>query len=199
MCGRYQLDSSIEQLMFRFNSQNRYIGYGTKTEIFPTDMVPIVINEGHQNYIEAAKWGLVNYYDKRPLINARGETVDEKKTFKSLFANGRCIIPASSFFEWKKNTDGTKTKIQIIPKNIPIFGMAGLYKTEINIDGSSLLRCIIITIEASPAMTEIHDRMPVILSQEEESIWLDSSISNTIFLKKILKSYGGELNFKALC
>ena len=42
MCGRYQLDSGIEQLMFRFDAQNRYFGYGSRNEIFPTDMVTII-------------------------------------------------------------------------------------------------------------------------------------------------------------
>lgn len=99
MCGRYQFEFYTEQLMLRFDAYNRYIGYGTDHEIFPTDMVAIVTRSGNQNFIEAAKGGLDNPYDKRQLINARGEIVEEKRTFKSLFAQSRCITPATAFYE----------------------------------------------------------------------------------------------------
>lgn len=198
MCGRYQLDKEFEQLMFRFNAQNHYVGYGTKYEIFPTDMVSVVIKENNQNYIEPAKWGLDNYYDKRPLINARGETLGEKKTFKNLFIQSRCIIPASAFFEWRKNADNSKTKMVIAIENAPIFGMAGLYKVEIDAEGNSIKRCTIITTSANEAMSEIHDRMPVILPRDVENIWLDNNIKDTQMLKDFLKSYQGSLILKAV-
>ena len=193
MCGRYQLDYEIDQLMFMFNAENRYIGYGAEKEIFPTNLVAIVTREGNQNYIEASKWGFDNYYDSRPLINARGETVDEKKTFKNMFANGRCIIPATAFFEWRKNPDGSKTKMQIAVKDTEVFGMAGLYKTEIDQNGNTILRCAIITTSANPAMADIHDRMPVILPTDITSIWLDNTIHDIHLLKEFLKPYAGDI------
>ena len=193
MCGRYQLDYEIDQLMFMFNAENRYIGYGAEKEIFPTNLVAIVTREGNQNFIEASKWGFDNYYDSRPLINARGETVDEKKTFKNMFANGRCIIPATAFFEWRKNPDGSKTKMQIAVKDTEVFGMAGLYKTEIDQNGNTILRCAIITTSANPAMADIHDRMPVILPTDITSIWLDNTIHDIHLLKEFLKPYAGDI------
>ena len=193
MCGRYQLDYEIDQLMFMFNAENRYIGYGAEKEIFPTNLVAIVTREGNQNFIEASKWGFDNYYDSRPLINARGETVEEKKTFKNMFANGRCIIPATAFFEWRKNPDGSKTKMQIAVKGTEVFGMAGLYKTEIDQNGNTILRCAIITTSANPAMADIHDRMPVILPTEITSMWLDNTIHDIHLLKEFLKPYAGDI------
>ena len=193
MCGRYQLNHEIDQLMFMFNAENRYIGYGAEKEIFPTNLVAIVTREGNQNFIEASKWGFDNYYDSRPLINARGETVDEKKTFKNMFANGRCIIPATAFFEWRKNPDGSKTKMQIAVKDTEVFGMAGLYKTEIDQNGNTILRCAIITTSANPAMADIHDRMPVILPTDITSIWLDNTIHDIHLLKEFLKPYAGDI------
>lgn len=195
MCGRYQLDYDIDQLMFLFNAENRYMGYGAQTEIFPTNLVAIVTKEGNQNFIEASKWGFDNYYDSRPLINARGETVDEKKTFKNMFAHGRCIIPATAFFEWRKNPDGSKTKMQIAIKDADIFGIAGLYKTELDQSGNKILRCAIITISANAAMAGIHDRMPVILPSDITETWLDNTISDIPMLKEFLKPYAGDIEF----
>jgi putative SOS response-associated peptidase YedK len=195
MCGRYQLASGINQLMLMFNAQNRYIGYGAQNEIFPTNLVAIVTKEGNQNFIEASKWGFDNHYDSRPLINARGETVDEKKTFKNMFTQGRCIIPATAFFEWRKNPDGSKTKMQIKVRDAEIFGMAGLYRAEQAADNSTILRCAIITTSANPAMQSIHERMPVILSSEAKDVWLDNTIGDIPMLKDFLKPYAGDLEF----
>lgn len=195
MCGRYQLDSEIDQLMFMFNAQNRYIGYGAQKEIFPTNLVAIVTREGTENFIEASKWGFDNYYDSRPLINARGETVEEKKTFINMFAHGRCIIPATAFFEWRKNPDGSKTKIEIAVKDTDVFGMAGLYKTETDSNGNTILRCAIITTSANAAMSAIHDRMPVILPSEVAALWLDNTIGDIPMLKEFLKPFAGDIEF----
>ncbi|MEA4848829.1 MAG: SOS response-associated peptidase [Clostridiaceae bacterium] len=198
MCGRYQLDYEFEQLMFRFNTQNRYIGYGTKHEIFPTDMVAVVIREWNQNYLDSAKWGFDNPYDKRPLINARAETIDEKKTFKNLFTSSRCIVPATAFYEWKKNSDNSKTKMLISVEEIPVFSMAGLYKVETDTSGNTIKRYTIITTSAGRQMSEIHDRMPVILPKDSEDIWLDNSMNNIQILKELLKPYRGNLLFKSV-
>lgn len=193
MCGRYQLDTGIEQLMLRFDAENRYIGYGSKNEIFPTDTVAIITGEGGHNYIDAAKWGFDNPYDKRPLINARGETVDQKRTFKDMFTNGRCIIPATAFFEWQKNEEKKKTKMLITVKDVPIFGMAGIYRNVLNEDGSKIFRAAIITISANKVMSEIHDRMPVILPADAEKVWLDNTITDALMLKEFLKSFDGDM------
>lgn len=198
MCGRYQLDTEIDQLMLLFNAQNRYIGYGAQKEIFPTNLVAIVTREGNQNFIEASKWGFDNYYDSRPLINARGETVEEKKTFKNMFVHGRCIIPATAFFEWRKNPDGSKTKVQIAVKDTGVFGMAGLYKTESDPSGNTILRCAIITTSANATMASIHDRMPVILPSDIAEVWLDNSTCDIPMLKEFLKPFAGDIEFNVV-
>ncbi len=197
MCGRFQLLYEIDQLEMRFDARNNYIGYGPRIEIFPTDTIPIIIRKDNRNFIEPAKWGLDNHFDKRPLINARGETVDEKRTFKNLLIESRCLIPATCFYEWK--TEGKKkTKFQIKLQDIDIFGMAGLYKVEADAAGYPILRCTIITISANEAMSEIHDRMPVILSKENENVWLDNSIRDPLLLKEFMKTYAGGIELVAI-
>jgi putative SOS response-associated peptidase YedK len=198
MCGRYQLDYGIDELMFMYNAENRYIEYDAKKEIFPTDIVAIVTKERNQNFIDAAVWGFENHYDSRPLINARGETVDKKRTFSSMFEHGRCIIPATAFFEWRKNQDGSKTKMQISVKGMKVFGMAGLYQVEKDENGNILNRCTIITTSANTAMADIHDRMPVILPSDASEAWLDNKINNIPMLKEFLIPYAGNIKITAV-
>lgn len=197
MCGRYQLDYGIDELMFMYNADNRYTEYEAKKEIFPTDLVAIITKESDRNFIDAAVWGLENHYDGRPLINARGETVDKKRTFSRMFERGRCIIPATAFFEWRKNFDGSKTKMLISVKGIELFGMAGLYQIGKNEKGNILNRCTIITTSANSAMADIHHRMPVILPSDASEAWLDNKINNIPMLKEFLTPYAGNIEITA--
>jgi len=193
MCGRYQLYYDVDLLAGIFDSQNSLDDYEVKDEIFPTDRVPIVIRRSTQNYMVGARWGFKNHYNNRPLINVRGETVDEKKTFKNIFLSGRCIVPATAFFEWRKNHDGSKTKMKITVTNSPVFGMAGLYRTELDEKGNQVLKCAIITTSANKIMSSIHDRMPVILPMNTKDIWLDNTIKDVNLLKGLLIPYRDEI------
>jgi putative SOS response-associated peptidase YedK len=83
-------------------------------------------------------------------------------------------------------------------EEIPVFGMAGLYKVETDTSGSIIKRYTIITTSAGRQMSEIHDRMPVILPKDSEDIWLDSSMNNIQILKELLKPYRGNLLFKSV-
>jgi putative SOS response-associated peptidase YedK len=142
------------------------------------------------------KWGLVPHWTQdittaqRP-INARAETLSEKPSFKELLQNRRCIVPASGFFEWKKEG---KKKIPFylhLPKN-PLFAFAGLYDSWANPDGKLLFTYTIITTEPNELIAKIHNRMPSILLPEHEDRWLSKSLLNTGNLKEILTPFPAE-------
>lgn len=190
MCGRYGLEAEYEELRLQFDIYNRYTGYEAREEIYPSEKAAIIIQEDDKNYMKSAAWGFCSPYDSRLLINARGESVHEKKTFKSLLFNSRCIVPATCFFEWKKE-DKSKTKYIIKVEDPPIFGMAGLYQSDIDKNGQVILRYIVITSAANPVMAQIHERMPVILSKEQMKLWLDPHIADIEVLKHMLKPYDG--------
>jgi putative SOS response-associated peptidase YedK len=106
------------------------------------------------------------------MINARAESITEKPVFRASFQRKRCLIPADSFYEWKKiGTD--KQPMRILRKDEGIFSMAGLYDTWTAPDGQKVSTCTIITTTPNELMADIHDRMPVILKLEDEKIWLD--------------------------
>jgi len=183
MCGRYALDADIDQLIERYKAIIMESQFAKKKEIFPTEKMPVVIG-GENRVIKDAKWGFSPSFAKRPLINARGETVFEKATFKKPFLNNRCIIPATWFYEWEE-VGGMKVKRKISLKNREIFSMAGLLDDYYDKDGNVYTAFTIITTDANYEMKIIHDRMPVILSEGEEEIWLnkeEKSISKLLGL-----------------
>ncbi len=184
MCGRYALDADIDLLIERYKAIIAEKEITTKSEIFPTDFQPIITESDGRN-IELAKWGFMPHYEKRPLINARGETVHEKPTFRKSFLKGRCLVPATAFFEWEEK-DNKKIKRKISVEDVTIFSMAGLYEDFISKEGNRFRAYTILTTDANTQMALIHDRMPVILSPEDEDKWLDPGQTDIGKLRKLI-------------
>lgn len=179
MCGRYSLDADIDELIDRYKAILKERATYNKQEVFPTDRQPIVVNQDKQEII-FAKWGFSPDYAKRPIINARAETINGKPLFRNHFLNNRCLVPVTSFFEWEK-IDGKKIKRKISIEKERIFSLAGL------MDGSG--NFTIITTSANKQMETIHDRMPVIIQKANEEIWLNNNIKNPNELISLLIPY----------
>lgn len=157
-------------------------------EIFPSQKAPVILNDRGNRKIKLYKWGFSPPYLNSLIINARSETLDQKKTFREPFQNKRCIIPANGFFEWNKQGD-KKVKHQIYVKDQPIFSFAGLYDTFKNDSGEDVTNYTIITTRANKEVSEIHNRMPVILHEDDILTWLDPSNKDTDGLKDLLQPY----------
>jgi putative SOS response-associated peptidase YedK len=194
MCGRYSL-VFIDDLGNRFRVFNPMIGARSRFNITPGNEMPVIIHE-EKNELVMMKWGLVPHWTQditmaqRP-INARAETLSEKSSFKELLKNQRCLVPASGFFEWKK--EGSK-KIPFylhLPK-IPLFGFAGLYDCWKCPDGKLLFTYTIITTEPNELIAKIHNRMPSILQPEHEDRWLSKVPLSAVDLKEILSPFPAE-------
>lgn len=149
---------------------------------------PIITNNP---YIEIASWGLIPFWIKEPMdayeirrktLNARSETIFEKRSYSEAVRSHRCIIPATGFFEWRHEND------EVIPyfiylKNEKLFSIAGLYDSWKDPDsGNSIKTFTLITTTGNSLMNYIHNsqqRMPVILSAENEKKWLSPDLSQT--------------------
>jgi putative SOS response-associated peptidase YedK len=140
MCGRYLLDTDVSYLYERYNIPNTDIEFKPSKEIFPSNVVPIVT----YRELKLMKWGFEAPYLKRPVINARAETIEIKPMFRNLFINKRCIIPATGFYEWKKS-EGKKIKHKISFEDRRVFSMAGLYNDYIDKNGDKTTMFTIIT------------------------------------------------------
>lgn len=176
MCGRYGLTVSEKELIKRYDLDEADYTLGDyrfeeKDEIFPTtDNIILLPNKK----LYPVKWGFTPHFAKRPLINARSESILDKKTFKEPFTSKRCIVPASYFFEWQL-VEGQKKKNKKLIRvdGLPVFSMAGVCERYKDDDGNSYLTYAILTTDANEQMKPIHDRMPVILNPEDEKEYLD--------------------------
>ncbi|MED1603187.1 SOS response-associated peptidase [Alkalihalophilus marmarensis] len=173
-----QLDVQLDDYEPRFN-------------IAPSQPVLSVISDGEKRKAGYLRWGLVPVWAKDPkigykMINARGETVDEKPAFKRLLKRRRCLIVADGFYEWKR-TEETKRPYRITV-NDSIFTLAGLWDRWTS-EKEEIVSCTILTTAPNEFMKDIHDRMPVILGDAERKVWLDSSIEDKEIIKDVIKPY----------
>jgi len=121
-------------------------------------------------------------------INAKAETLAEKPMFSGLLKNKRCLVPASGFYEWKK--DGKrKIPYYIHLKDSPLFAIAGLYDVWYDAFNVAHPTYTIITTDANDLVAPLHDRMPVILKQEDENRWLAGDAPTSAEMKKLLGPY----------
>ena len=200
MCGRFARYDDEKDLVERFNFSNPSgILFEKRFNIAPTQTVPVILLENDNRVIKLMRWGLVPFWAKDPtignrLINARAETITEKASFKTPLKKNRCLVPASGFYEWKKD-ERIKTKIPIYfrLKNEQPFAFAGIWDDWKKPEGDRLLTFTIITTMANELMKPIHDRMPVILHSNDESKWLDPELIDLDSLVTLLIPYPSDL------
>ena len=191
MCGRYSLFADFRIIEERFGEATfDEEDYEESYNIAPSQMVLSVINDGKKNRLGYLKWGLVPPWAKDSkigfkMINARAETVHEKPSFREAFKKRRCLIVADSFYEWKR-TEERKIPMRIKMKNDELFAMAGLWESWKDDKGDLVHTCTILTTEPNDLMSSIHDRMPVILKQEDEQKWLNPSLKHMDELRPLL-------------
>ncbi|MBX3112681.1 MAG: SOS response-associated peptidase [Fimbriimonadaceae bacterium] len=163
----------------------------------PTQWMPVVLADGDRRVARLHRWGLVPPWAKdlsfaTSAINARGETLAEKPAFRGAFAHRRCIVPADGFYEW--HTEGrAKTPYLVRRKDGRRLAMAGLYEVWTGPDGE-VPTFTIVTTEANGQMTFFHDRMPVILEEEDWEAWLASGHVPGPAVQGLVKPFAGELD-----
>ncbi|WP_158860966.1 SOS response-associated peptidase [Lunatibacter salilacus] len=194
MCGRYsqKLDLKKVEDQLKLTLSDRAINWKPSFNIAPSQLAPVVTSD-KPDLIDVFHFGLVPHWakDKKvgyKMINARSETIIEKPSFKPLLINNkRCLVLADSFFEWKK--DGKeKQPFRIYLPEREVFFFAGLWSSWKDPEGEIYNSFAIITTAPNALMEKIHDRMPVILTSEEEKLWLDPD-QNPKDLLKLLNAY----------
>jgi len=169
MCGRLNV---IEDPLTSWVSEALGIAFDTVTnnDLRPTQSVDTIAHvEG--SYIQlGTTWGIKPNWSKKIIINAQGETAAEKKTFKQAFANQRCLVPCSGWYEWKAEDGNKKQKYSFTHTDSIPFLMGGIwFENEL---GTEL---VTLTTEPNKKCAEIHKRMPVIVHPEEVDIWLQGA------------------------
>jgi len=139
-------------------------------------------------------WGFDFKWSNKKIINARAETIFEKKTFKNLARSKRCIIPASAYFEWQKKDD-QKIKYKIFDHSESILSLAGLYHIRFDDENNKMYQFTILTKEAEEGIRNIHNRMPVIIEKDNTEEWLFSEKIDQLRLNDIINNQ--KLSFEA--
>lgn len=149
----------------------------TNGDVFPTNVVPVIASSrSKEKTVFPMAWGFKSKETGSLLINCRVESAASKQTWKESWANHRCIIPASWYFEWEhlsseNNNKRKGQKYMLRPKGNGIVNLAGVYRIE-EISSLQIPVFAIITREASPVIREIHDRMPLILPESAADEWI---------------------------
>ncbi|TNF23503.1 MAG: SOS response-associated peptidase [Deltaproteobacteria bacterium] len=202
MCGRFTLSSPWKTVAKLLSAEPvDDAEWGPAYNICPTDPAGIV-RVGPSGTTEAAlfKWGLVPWWAKDPkvgvrFINARSETVATTNAFRDAFRRARCLVPASGFYEWKKDPAAPKKKQPhwIHPAEADLFTFAGLWaEWREPTTKQPLLTFTILTTAANADMAPLHDRMPVVLDAADRERWLDPK-SDPDGLQALLTPWRGRL------
>jgi len=177
MCGRVTVRTSPDQLVTELGLAGiRASVERPRFNLCPTQLMPVVPNDGAR-LLDAFRWGLIPSWAKDPsigskLINARGETVAEKPSFRTALKKRRCLVVVDGWYEWKQSTK-PKTPYFFHRKDGAALTLAGLWEEWTAPDtGEVLNTCTIITTGPNALMAPIHDRMPVILAPEARELWL---------------------------
>src|ERR1700730_11072573 len=106
MCGRYAITSAPEAIRQLFGDEGNP-NFPPRYNVAPTQPVPIVrLAEGKRQFA-LVRWGLIPSWVKDPrvfslLINARGESLNDKPAFRNAMRYRRCLFPADGFYEWRR-------------------------------------------------------------------------------------------------
>ena len=200
MCGRKTLTRDIQSIIEEMAIEEWQDSdlYSPSFNIAPTQASPIIIDHMGRR-AKHMKWGLIPNWSKdesisSKLINARSETLLQKPSFQSLVPRKRCVVITDGYFEWKRTSSRSIPYYINHPEN-KLLAMAGLWDMWKNSLEESVFSYTIITTKPSPALKDIHHRMPVILKQDEINKWLQVNNTSIPDVMELLKPYSDSLQY----
>lgn len=196
MCGRFALATSPKELEKYFGLPG-FEMVRPRYNIAPSQpVITVRINHHGEKETTHLQWGLIPSWNKnlekaKPLINARGETIHEKPSFRSAFKRRRCIVPASGFYEWEVISGG-KQPYYFHLKESETMAIAGIWEYYSDSTGTELETLALITTSANQLLAGMHDRMPVILSPEDFDDWLEAPEEDALNMRGLIRPYPAE-------
>lgn len=194
MCGRFYYNGERMVLKNSFPELELPELLAPRYNIAPGQPVAVIPN-CKELRLDHFQWGLVPSWAKdvqigNRLINARGETVAEKPSFRAALRRRRCLVPADGFYEWYQQPgERTKTPLAFRLQPPALMAFAGLWEVWQAPDGGELFSMTIITCAANSFMAPYHERMPVILPAEHYAEWLDPCERDAKELLPLLQPY----------
>lgn len=199
MCGRFTLRTPPTEIASLFSVQlaiefkkNAWL---PRYNIAPSQNVSVIVFDPEQERRWTLfRWGLIPSWAKDTkigykLINARGETIAEKPSFRNALKKRRCLVLADGFYEWQKTESG-KQPYHFHREDGGVMAFAGLWEKWNGDD--TIYSCTIITTQANELLGRFHDRMPVILDAEDHEQWLDPDFQDKASLQNLIRPYPAE-------
>ena len=129
--------------------------------------------------------------NKYATFNARAETVATASAFRASFRDRRCLVIATSFFEWQRPAaqggGGEKQPYAIGLADRSPLALAGVWDRWTDRDtGEVVESCAVVTTEPNALMADIHDRMPVVVAPDERDVWLGGTPEDA---RHVMRSY----------
>ncbi|NNF26995.1 MAG: SOS response-associated peptidase [Gemmatimonadetes bacterium] len=174
MCGRYTLTAPEGALVEAFDVPSLTFDLQPRYNIAPGQPCPVVGEDREGRRIGLLEWGLLPAWKdepKGPFINARAESVATKASFRDAFRRRRCLIPADGFYEWKTE-DGKKRPYWLHPSDEGLLSFAGIWESWSRPGQEPRHGFAILTTDANAEVSQIHDRMPVIVEAGDRDAWL---------------------------
>ena len=190
MCGRYVRKTGAQEIAQAFSAVAISAELSLNFNISPTSDVYVLRGVDGQVRLDVMSWGLVPVWAKdvsraASLINARSESVAEKPSFRNLISRHRCVMPMNAYYEWKpmkKSGKAMKQPFAFFPgkdsgyDHESHFAVASLWSTWRGADGRELNTCVALTTEANERVSQVHNRMPVLLTKEGITQWLSEDV-----------------------
>jgi putative SOS response-associated peptidase YedK len=182
MCGRATYKLTWEEIvaLYRLTLDTAPHNFRPRFNVCPTTTIDTIVSSDGKRSLERMRWGLIPSWWKKPLkelklatFNARAETVTTKPFFRSAFKRTRCLIPVSGYYEWEDRPDGKQPWYFTARDGSPALTVAGLWDEWTNPEtGKPLKSCTMIITEPNEFVAEVHDRMPVLLTDKQFDPWL---------------------------
>jgi putative SOS response-associated peptidase YedK len=197
VCGRFNQTASGEEIAEAF-ALDEAQDLAPRYNIAPTQPVPVVVVEptSSRRVLVERKWGLVPrdaLGKERGFINARAESAASKPAFSEAFAERRCLVPATGFYEWQQ-VDARRRQPWLIrlASGAP-FAFAGLWEPPAAALPGALPTFTILTTQPNDVTRKVHDRMPVILAPASYARWLDPALRDFEGLREIIAPFSAQV------
>jgi putative SOS response-associated peptidase YedK len=197
MCGRYRLTAKERYLRDHFGLKDEP-QWEPRWNIAPTQQIGVVRQKPRepQRTFSLLCWGLIPWWARDAAvassiathtINAMSETAAEKPAFKDSLRRRRCLIPAEGFYEWQRSGQGRKQPYHFGLADDSLFAFAGLWDRWLDpATHTQMETCTILTTRPNTLVSDVHDRMPVIVQPQEYDLWLDPGVTDPAKVSHLL-------------
>jgi len=182
MCGRSTYKLTWEEILAlcRLTLGPPPHNFRPRINVCPTTTIDTIIGVDGKRELVPMRWGLVPCWWSKSLkelrlatFNPRAETVAEKPFFRQAFKRNRCLIPISGYYEWQATQDGKQPWYFTLRDGSPVLTVAGLWdEWRDKANGETMKSCTMIITEPNDFVAEVHDRMPVMLAEDNFEPWL---------------------------